>query len=399
MRTACVCERATEGLPREAEINFGHPTMKARKMKARITVLTLFVVTLTSLAAYADDLKLPEPAEPGNSGVLSARLIYEVADAPTPQCHASTIVETKYGLVAAWFGGAHEKNPDVGIWLSRNVDGKWTTPVELVNGSENEELEYACWNPVLFQPVDGPLMLFYKVGLNPRDWWGALITSNDGGRTWSKSRRLGTDAALPEANRNLLGPVKNKPVQLTDGTILCPSSTENDGWKVHFEATRDFGRTWEVIGPIDGGEGEFNAIQPSILTYSDGRLQVLSRTKEGVVSQSWSNDNGKSWKPMTATELPNPNSGTDAVTLADGRQLLVYNHSQKKGPFPSDRSMLNVAISIDGESWKPVLTLEKQQGEFSYPAVIQSSDGKVHITYTWKRESVKHVVLDPSEIE
>ncbi|MDG2385675.1 MAG: exo-alpha-sialidase [Pirellulaceae bacterium] len=365
-------------------------------MKMKRETLVLFFVMLASLAAHAKDANLPEVAKSGDGSVLSAALIYDLAGAPTPECHASTIVETKSGLVAAWFGGAHEKNPDVGIWLSRHVDGKWTKPVELVDGSENEDQEYACWNPVLFQPANGPLMLFYKVGLNPRDWWGALITSNDDGKTWSKSRRLGTDKALPQANRNLLGPVKNKPIQMADGKILCPTSTENEGWKVHFEVTPDLGKTWEVIGPL---EGDFNAIQPSILTYPDGQLQVLCRTKEGVVAQSWSKDNGKSWTPLSATSLPNPNSGTDAITLADGRQLLVYNHTQRKGSFPSGRNMINVAISEDGKTWKPVLTLEKEKGEFSYPAVIQSSDGKVHITYTWQRKSVKHVILDPKVIQ
>ena len=354
-------------------------------------VLLFAMIAATS---HAGDMKLPPLSEPGKDAVLSAELIYQVADAQTPQCHASTVVETKEGLVASWFGGAHESNSDVGIWLSRHVDGKWSTPVEVVNGSENEDQEHACWNPVLFQPHEGPLLLFYKVGPNPSDWWGALITSDDGGNTWSKSRRLGTDQALPEGNRNLLGPVKNKPVQLADGTILCPSSTENDGWKVHFEASRDLGKTWDVVGPI---KGDFNAIQPSILTYPDGHLQVICRTREKVVAQSWSKDNGNSWTSLSATNLPNPNSGTDAVTLADGRQLLAYNHTSRKGVFPAQRSMLNVAISSDGNDWKPVLTLERQEGEFSYPAVIQSRDGKVHLTYTWKRKSVKHVVIDSAK--
>jgi predicted neuraminidase len=365
------------------------------KMNLRISDFVVTCLSIVSTTTYADDTRLPALAKQGSGGVLSADLIYDVADSPTPQCHASTIVETKDGLVAAWFGGTHEKNPDVGIWLSRHVDGKWLKPVELVDGSEGEDQDYACWNPVLFQPSHGPLMLFYKVGLNPLDWWGALLTSDDGGKTWSKSRRLGTDEALPEANRNLLGPVKNNPIELVDGTILCPTSTENDGWKVHFEATRDYGKTWEVIGPIDG---DFNAIQPSILTYPDRLLQILCRTKEGVIAQSWSNDNGKSWSRLSATDLPNPNSGTDAVTLSDGRQLLVYNHTRKAGAFPANRSMINVAISSDGKMWKPVLTLEKEKGEFSYPAVIQSRDGKVHIAYTWKRESVKHVIVDPAVI-
>jgi predicted neuraminidase len=102
---------------------------------------------------------------------------------------------------------------------------------------------------------------------------------------------------------------------------------------------------------------------------------------------------------MTAINLPNPNAGTDAVTLRDGRHLLVYNHTTGSGSFPKGRNMLNVAISADGLNWKPVLTLERQEGEYSYPAVIQASDGLVHITYTYQRQSVKHVVIDPTRID
>jgi predicted neuraminidase len=117
-----------------------------------------------------------------------------------------------------------------------------------------------------------------------------------------------------------------------------------------------------------------------------------------VIAESWSSDGGSTWSEVAGTKLPNPNSGTDAVTLADGRQLLVYNHTTRQGDFPSGRNMLNVAISKDGKDWKPVLTLERERGEFSYPAVIQTSDGKVQITYTYQRQSVKHVVLDPKAI-
>ncbi len=101
---------------------------------------------------------------------------------------------------------------------------------------------------------------------------------------------------------------------------------------------------------------------------------------------------------MTATGLPNPNAGADAVTLSDGRQLLVYNHTHQNGDFPRSREMLNVAVSKNGAEWKTVMTLERQEGEYSYPSVIQTSDGLVHITYTFRRESVKHVVLDPAKL-
>ncbi|MCA9063262.1 MAG: exo-alpha-sialidase [Planctomycetaceae bacterium] len=345
----------------------------------------------------AADETFPDAADSETPGFVSGEFIYELEGRQTPQCHASTIVETSAGLVTAWFGGTHEKNPDVGIWVSRQIDGAWSKPVQVVDGSEGETTDYACWNPVLFQPKTSPLMLFYKAGPSPSTWWGMLMTSDDCGLTWSPPRRLGKDPVLGEPNTNLLGPVKNKPVQLPDGSILCASSSEHDGWRVHFERTRDLGRTWEVIGPINNAS-QFNAIQPSVLTYADGRMQILCRTQEGAVASSWTSDGGQTWSPLESSGLPNPNSGTDAVTLSDGRQLLVYNHTVRRGDFPAGREMLNVATSTDGKNWKTVLTLEKSKGEYSYPAVIQTSDGHVHVTYTWKRQTVRHVVLDPQKL-
>ena len=357
------------------------------------------VVSIFTFALYAQvKYDIPPVAKSGEDALISAELIYPLDNKPTPECHASTIVEIDDGLVAAWFGGTYERHNDVGVWISFNLNGNWSKPVEVANGFLNDTLRYPCWNPVLFHPDVGPLMLFYKVGPNPREWWGMLITSKDGGRSWSYPVKLGENDKIG----HLIGPVKNKPIQLSDGTIICPSSTETEEggetkWKIHFEITKDLCKTWEVVGPVNDGE-EFDAIQPSILTYADGRMQVLCRTRQQVISQSWSEDGGKTWSRMTATALPNPNSGTDAVTLKDGRQLLVYNHTERRGDFPAGRNMLNVAISEDGLNWKPVMTLEQQDGEYSYPAVIQSKDGLVHITYTYQRESVKYAVVDPGKL-
>jgi predicted neuraminidase len=359
---------------------------------SRCLIVCLVIASCGSGLPAQDFAELPI-AEPGRGMCESAELIYSLDDRPTPQCHASTLVETDGGLVAAWFAGTHEKNPDVVIRVARHDGKKWLPSVEVASGAQPDGVRYPCWNPVLFQPSDGPLMLFYKVGPSPSQWWGMLITSEDGGATWSSPQKLGTDSKLGSKNPNLLGPVKNKPIQLADGAILCPSSTEHEGWRVHFELTRDLGKTWEVIGPINDAT-KFDAIQPSILVHDDGRMQILCRTQQQVVASSWSEDGGRTWSELSDSGLPNPNAGTDAVTLEDGRQLLVYNHTKRGGGFPAGREMLNVAISDDGKTWKPILTLEKQDGsEFSYPAVIQTSDGKVHITYTFLRQSVKHVVL------
>jgi len=364
------------------------PVMSARFMG----LFTLLVAAVLSTAASSMAAEQTPAAQPNGPGVVRSEFIY--TEAPFPQCHASTIVETPQGLVAAWFGGTKEGHQDVSIWVSRYENGAWTAPQQVADGVQSPTLRYPCWNPVLFQPAQGPLMLFFKVGPNPKAWWGEWCVSNDGGRTWSKQQKLGEVNGQP-----LIGPVKNKPIQLADGTILCPSSTEHDGWRVHFERTSDLGNTWQMSPAINDGR-KFNAIQPSILTYPDGRMQVLCRTREQVVSQSWSSDGGKTWSDMTSTGLPNPNSGTDAVTLADGRQLLVYNHTVRGGEArPRNREMLNVAVSRDGKAWQAALVLENEPGEFSYPAVIQSADGLVHITYTWKRQRIKHVVLDPAKLQ
>ncbi len=324
------------------------------------------------------------PATPAHDGaVLKSEFIFETA--PFPACHASTIVETTPGhLVAAWFGGTAERNPDVGIWVARQENGKWMPPVEVANGVQADGSRVSAWNPVLFQPREGPLLLFYKLGPEPRRWWGMVTTSGDGGKTWAPARRL------PDG---ILGPIKNKPVQLADGSLLAPSSTESEeaGWQVHFERSTDLGRTWTATPPVNT-KAEFNAIQPSLLFFPDGRLEAVGRSKNGVVYQTWSADDGRTWSKLTPTNLPNPSSGTDAVTLADGRQLIVYNHT------PTGRTPLNVAVSRDGSNWQPVLVLEDGPGEYSYPAVIQTSDGLVHITYTWQRRRIKHVVLDPRKL-
>jgi len=320
----------------------------------------------------------PAIRDPQRRPVRFSEFIYE--SAPFPSCHASTIVETKGELVAAWFGGTAESAPDVGIYLSHHVRGKWTVPVEVADGVRSPNKRYPCYNPVLFQPKGGPLLLFYKVGPGPQQWWGMMTTSTDGGYTWKTPWRL------PDG---ILGPIKNKPIELPGGAILCPSSTENRGWVVHFERTSDFGQTWQRID-TPGNPEPIAAIQPSILPLGRGRMRALGRTRQGRLFAIDSNDYGRTWGAIRLLGVPNPNSGTDAVRLRDGRCLLVYNNT------PEGRTPLNVALSHDGEAWTPVLTLESEPGEYSYPAVIQTHDGLVHIVYTWRRQRIRHTAIDPA---
>jgi predicted neuraminidase len=317
--------------------------------------------------------------------VRTSEFVFETA--PFASAHASTIVETREGFVAAWFGGTREGAADVGIWLARRVGSganTWTPPVEVATGIQPDGTRHPCWNPVLFQIAD-QLVLFYKVGPSPQTWWGMVRTSRDHGRTWSEARRL------PDG---ILGPIKNKPVQLRDGSLLASSSTESPDrpsrWRVHFERSLDGGATWTTTTPAESADQTaIDAIQPSILIHPGNKLQAVGRTRSGRIFETWSQDAGLTWTPIALTALPNPNSGIDAVTLRDGRHLIVYNHTT------TGRSPLNVAVSSDGVTWADGLVLENTPGEYSYPAIIQSSDGLVHITYTWKRQRIKHVVIDP----
>lgn len=320
------------------------------------------------------------------AGVLSSEFLFETA--PFPSCHASTIVESGNGLIAAWFGGEYEKHPSVGVWLSRHVNGRWAEPREVANGNQPDGSRFPCWNPVLFQPRTGPLVLFYKVGPSPSRWWGELKTSSDNGQTWSEAIRL---------PNGILGPIKNKPVQLANGDWLSGSSTEDNpapsSWRIHFERSTDGGQTWSKVLPATAEtDRPLNGIQPSILQLGGDRLQAVGRTREGRLFSTMSADNGQTWSAPVLTTLPNPNSGTDAVTLSDGRHLLVYNHT------PKGRSPLNVAVSKAGQAWQAAVVLEREPGEYSYPAVMQTRDGLVHVTYTWKRQRIKHVVLDPAKL-
>ncbi len=349
--------------------------------KAAVIVMICFLWTVHGLAQ-----KQPNP---WRKGIVVDEFLYEKA--PFPSCHAATIAETPTGLVAAFFGGTKERDPDVEIYICRQEGETWTSPQSVADGVQAEGKRLPTWNPVLYQVPGGDLLLFYKIGPKPSEWWGMLKRSRDGGKTWSEAEKL------PNGG---IGPVKNKPVLLADGQLFCPSSVEGNGWKVHFEVTADQGATWKKIGPLATTDS-IDAIQPSLLTYPNGKLQIIARTRNRALATSWSTDQGNSWSPLRKMALPNNNSGTDAVTMIDGTQVLVYNHvlppgKEAKGP----RTPLNVAFSKDGQTWYAAVILEDSPiSQYSYPAVIETKDGLLHFVYTWRREKIKHVVVDPKLVK
>ena len=306
-----------------------------------------------------------------------------------PECHSASIVETKKGdLVATYFGGTKERNPDVCIWVSRKLKGKtdWTPPQMVADGVFSPDYREACWNPVIYEMPDGELRIYFKIGVNVAKWKGWLVRSKDGGKTWGKREQL------PDT---IYGPIKNKPI-LNKGRLISPTSDERDGWKLYFEYSDDLGKTWKRTAYVDAEQG-IKAIQPSIIVLPDGRLEALCRTRSRHIGVTYSNDNGETWSKLTFIDTPNNNSGIDAVNLQDGSYALICNDwpiepDKEKGA----RTPLSIMRSQDGIHWNHWITLEDSPIlQYSYPSIIQSRDGHIHVVYTWRRQRVKHVELIP----
>lgn len=313
---------------------------------------------------------------------MRSEFIFE--QSPFASCHASTIVEARPGeFLAAWFGGTQEGADDVAIWLARSTGKKWSKPEKIA-----DEPGAPCWNPVLFRERAGTVFLFYKAGRSPASWSGLYRVSNDVGASWQQP------VLLPAG---LYGPIKNKPIQLANGRIVAGTSVESyRTWTAWVETSDDAGKSWRRHGPIAVPGELYGIIQPTIFEIAAGRLRMLTRATEriGQICTATSDNGGETWTSAERTELPNPNSGIDAVRLADGRIVLCHN------PTHTGRTPLVLSVSKDdGATWRVGPTLEMESGEYSYPAIIQAQDGDVHVTYTWKRQRIRHGVFSPRELD
>jgi predicted neuraminidase len=330
--------------------------------------------------------------------------------ATQPDNHASTLVELRDGdILAAWFAGSKEGAPDVKIYGARLHQSVWTPPFELARADH-----VACWNPVLFHTRDGRLWLYYKSGTSPGTWTGARMWSADEGRTWSAAERL------PDG---ILGPIKDKPLILADGTIVSGSSREGGKWTAWIERSTNGGRTWTKFGPITvpdaldlpnadalaardqalaaqkdssqtthtklyaPADATIGIIQPAVVALAGHHLRFYarSRSRSAQIAVADSYDDGRHWTQAHFLALPNPNSGIDAVKLQDGRIVLAFNNSYVT------RTPLNLAVSRDGEHFQVFDTLEDGPGQYSYPAIIQAANGDLLITYSWRRQTIKLV--------
>ena len=347
-------------------------------------------------------LLLPAVAH-GQAGATSVEphkeFLYQ--DAPFPSAHASTLVEVGHGeFLSAWFGGAKEGAPDVAIWMARRTAAGWSAPVEMAR-----EPKTPCWNPVLFHAKNGRLWLYFKYGEHPASWTAARRHSDDDGKTWSPVEHLPAGIG---------GPIRTKPYVAPDGTIVSGSSVESyQSWAVWVERSTDNGETWTRTGPVTlpdllhaehpqagtDANHAIGVIQPTVIPMNDGkrgrhlRLYMRSSLQIGTICVSDSMDGGVTWTNARKLDVPNPNSGIDIERLKDGRFVLLYNDT------PTGRTPLNLAVSNDGDHFTNFATVEAEpSGEFSYPALIQGSDGDLHMTYTWQRKSIRYATFPLASI-
>jgi predicted neuraminidase len=280
--------------------------------------------------------------------------------------------------MAAWFGGDDEGAKNVQIWSSK-FDGKsWSEPAVL--GSEPGQ---PCWNPVLSKTATGTLYLWYKAGPSPERWTGFVRTSQDNGKTWTAPEMMPA---------GFWGPVRAKPIQLKDGAILAGTSVESyRNWTPFVDRSTNDGKTWRRSNafPLPG---KMRQIQPTLFETKEGRIVALMRSSDPrKICRAESKDGGATFSPAEETELANPSAGIDAVKIRTGDVFLIYN------PVPNSRSPISLAQSRDdGKTWKKVVDLETEPGEFSYPAMIESAAGMLEIAYTWKRTHIKYVRVDPA---
>lgn len=298
-----------------------------------------------------------------------------------PQCHASTLLHLRNGqFLAAWFAGKEEKNDDVGIWLSRRVKGKWDAPKQVAKIRDDPH-----WNPVLFQSPEGRIYLYFKVGKQIPRWETWVQYSDDLGKTWS------TATELVAGDKGGRGPVKNKPIILSDGTWLSGSSHEENGEHAFVDRSTDGGKTWTATPYLIPGDSALvnqRLIQPTLWESAPGQVHMLIRSSIGVICRSDSKDYGRTWSPVYPTSVGNPNSGIDLTKLPDGRLVLAYNPDNKD---EGDRAPILLAISSDnGKTWPKKILVENgpPQDEFSYPAIICFGNS-IALTYTWQRRNIR----------
>lgn len=325
---------------------------------------------------------------------------YACEDCVDPSVHGANVVEKlDGGLLATWFGGSREGGRDVVLWGSDFSPGSlsWSTPRRIVGPAETQTAlgRYikTVGNSVLVRGEQGELWMYY-VTVSVGGWAGSSLNamlSQDDGKSWDAPRRLITS---PFFNISTLN--KTAALHYSDGTIGLPVYHEFIGKFAELLRLDNTGRVLDKTRITNGR----HSIQPLVLPLDGQQALALMRDTgpaPGRVLISRSNDAGQHWSADERLRLPNPDSAVAGLRRPDGSLLLVFNDTE------SGRGSLALAVSGDqGQSWKTVKHFEQVsdgKGEFSYPYLIRSSNGTMHLLYTWNRKRIRHVTFNDNWVD
>lgn len=339
--------------------------------------------------------------------LISREFVWDHPETLYQACHVSTVARNERGdLAVAYFGGTKEGALDLGIWLSRRIDGVWQKPrrIKYMYGFQH-------WNPILRYDENGNLCLMYKVGHNVQEWYTLISESGDFGETWDHSREAVEGDHTPRIS------TKNHLIIRGNNWFGGTSVETNTTHDCFIDVSRDGGKTWtlhpipfdhimhEHVGMIEWeGIKELWAsdpnivlrwdgvIQPTIWSLRPGRLSCLMRSSRGCLFRSDSDDDGETWCKAYPTALPNNNCGIDVAQMPDDTLVLFYNPISVNW---GERTPLSVSISQDdGETWTVPWDLETEPGEYSYPFALPDGNSRIDLTYTWRRKKIVHCVLE-----
>jgi len=346
--------------------------MKGGGKRSLSMVVTVMVAGVVCFSVRGEQMR----GEGKEKGLVMSGFVFEPTS-KLPSSHGSTIYLMPDGtIMCAWYAGSAEGDRDVAVYASRLADGNWTDPVIIADTEDRSE-----GNPVLWADAGGKSWLFF-VTIHGFGWNWARIkyrTSDNAGETWGPVRMF-------REKRGWM--TRNHPITLGDGTILLPLYSENK-WCSEFMASTDQGKTWEHRAEVCSRPGN---IQAAVVELDDGSLYATMRTGarkgKGRVWETRSHDHGRTWTDPVETDLPNPNAGADMIKLPSGNLLLAYNDSDLR------RTPLSLAVSEDGGgSWRKARDVEDGEGEYSYPSLCLGKDGVIHLSYTYRRQTIKHVAF------
>jgi len=329
-------------------------------------------------------------AKPNPYGKISfsSEMVFE--QLPDAACvHCSTLAQAPNGdLLCLWYGGSFESADDQVLFLARKKPGRhrWQTPEVLLANQDQPP-----GNGVIF--VDGLKRVWIVWGrmesrrpmIRGSGWDRCRLmyrVSTDNGQSWSRDQpMIGDDEAVKD-ERLWMVP-RNGPIQLAGGRFVLPLEAILDGVDGGvFLLSDDEGNSWRRGGFTPGGS------QPTLAQRNNGTLVALMR-KGPRITSSESADGGQTWSDATHTELRNPDAGISMTTLNNGHWVLVFNNTAFY------RTPLSIVRSTDeGTTWETPLNLESNPGEYSYPSIIQSADGQIQISYTFRRYTIKHVEMN-----